>query len=38
MGFLIIKENIKESSTPDIRKIQGVKGLSKKKYVVINLI
>jgi hypothetical protein len=37
MGFLIINENIKESSNPDMRKIQGVKGLNKKKYVVIYL-
>ena len=35
MGFLIIDENLKESSTPDIKKIEGLKGKNKKKYVVI---
>jgi hypothetical protein len=33
MGFLIINEDIKESSIPDIKKIDGLKGLNKKKYV-----
>ena len=35
MGFLKVKEDVKESSTPNIYKIDGVKGKNLKKYVVI---
>ena len=34
MGFLILNNNIKEILTPDIKKIEGLKGKNKKKYVV----
>jgi hypothetical protein len=34
MGFLIIEENIKESSTSEIKKIEGLKRKNKKKYLV----
>ena len=35
MGFLISYSKTKESSTPDIKKIEGMKGINKKKFLVI---
>jgi hypothetical protein len=34
MGFLILNDNIKEILTPEIKKIDGLKGKNKKKYIV----